>query len=198
MRNLKKEGEIAELGNLVLRKLATPVEDVSSTRVKKIIKLMEKILMKSNGVGLAAPQISESVCIMIIASRPSRRYPSAPKMDPVVMINPAFESLSSEMKKDWEGCLSIPEIRALVPRYIKIKISYTDQQGKIKELIADDFIARIFQHEFDHLKGLLFLDRVESNKDIISESEFQKIVQAYPKASVRNKIGNWRNIFTRL
>ena len=174
---MKKPVRIAQLGDSVLRLQAKRIENLTSETTVTIIEEMLDILFESNGVGLAAPQISESVCIVVIASRPSQRYPNAPEMEPVVMLNPCFEVLSQAMKKDWEGCLSIPGIRALVPRFEKIKITYLDRQGKQQELIADDFIARIFQHEYDHLEGLVYLDRVENNRDIISESEFQKLME---------------------
>jgi peptide deformylase len=174
---MKKPVRIAQLGDSVLRLQAKRIEDVDSGAIVTIIEEMLDILFESNGVGLAAPQISESVCIVIVASRPSQRYPKAPEMEPVVMLNPRFEVLSQTMKKDWEGCLSIPGIRALVPRFEKIKITYLDRQGEQQEWIVDDFIARIFQHEYDHLKGLVYLDRVENNRDIISESEFQKLME---------------------
>ncbi len=177
MKNIQKAGNFAQLGDSVLRLHAKQVKTINSLKIKKVIKTMRNELMTSNGVGLAAPQIFESVRIIIIASRPSKRYPLAPDMEPVVMINPGFEVISAEIKKDWEGCLSIPGIRALVPRYSEIKISFFDEQGAQQELIAEDFVARIFQHEFDHLNGLLYLDRVEDNKDIIAESEFQKIME---------------------
>ncbi len=174
---MKKPVRIAQLGDSILRLQAKKIEDVDSGAIATIIKEMLDILLESNGVGLAAPQISESVCIVIIASRPSQRYPNAPEMEPVVMLNPRFEVLSQAMKKDWEGCLSIPGIRALVPRFGKIKITYLDREGEQQEWIVDDFIARIFQHEYDHLEGLVYLDRVENNRDIISESEFQKLIE---------------------
>jgi peptide deformylase len=82
------------------------------------------------------------------------------------------------MHKDWEGCLSVPGIRALVPRYQTIKIDYQNTLGQPKQLILDDFPARVFQHEFDHLQGLVYLDRVETNRDIVSESEFFKRIAA--------------------
>ncbi len=173
---MKKVCEIAQLGNPVLRQQAVQVEAFDSIGINRIVRNMLHTLSESSGVGLAAPQISESVRIMIIASRPTKRYPLAPEMEPVVMMNPDFEVISEQMKTDWEGCLSIPGIRALVPRYEKIKISYFNQQGVKQELLADSFIARIFQHEYDHLNGLVYLDRVVSNKDIISETEFQKIM----------------------
>lgn len=174
---MKKPVKIAQLGDSVLRQQAKKTQDVDSTSINTIVEKMLDILFESNGVGLAAPQISESVCIVIIASRSSKRYPNAPEMEPVVMFNPAFEALSKTMKKDWEGCLSIPGIRALVPRFEKIKITYLDRQGEQQEWIVDNFIARIFQHEYDHLEGLVYLDRVENNRDIISESEFQKLME---------------------
>ncbi|MCF6251796.1 MAG: peptide deformylase [Methylococcaceae bacterium] len=173
---MKKVCEIAQLGNPVLRQQAVQVEAFDSNGIIRIVRNMLHALSESSGVGLAAPQISELVRIVIIASRPTKRYPLAPEMEPVVMMNPNFEVISELMKTDWEGCLSIPGIRALVPRYEKIKISYYNQQGIKQELVADSFIARIFQHEYDHLNGLVYLDRVVSNKDIVSETEFQKLM----------------------
>lgn len=166
---------IAQLGNPVLRERAKVVEHFNSIAIRRLIKLLLNTLAESNGVGIAAPQISESWQVIVIASKPSKRYPLAPEMLPIVMINPCFEILSEEVAKDWEGCLSIPQIRALVPRYQRIKINYSDTKGKACESILEGFIARIFQHEYDHLNGLVFLDRVEDNQDIIAETEFQKI-----------------------
>lgn len=176
VKNSQKVGGFAQLGNPVLRLQAKYVDDINSAAILHVIKLMRAELLHSNGVGLAAPQLFESVRIIIIASRPSKRYPLAPTMEPIVMINPSYEIVSKSMKKDWEGCLSIPGIRALVPRYEKIEMSYVDEQGSPQILSAEGFIARIFQHEYDHLNGLVYLDRVESNKDIIAESEFQKMM----------------------
>jgi peptide deformylase len=78
------------------------------------------------------------------------------------------------MVKGWEGCLSVPGIRGLVPRYQTIEVKYTDHNGNLQKQELTDFIARIFQHEYDHLEGLVFLDRVENNQDLISEEEYQK------------------------
>lgn len=176
--NKQKYCSFAQLGHPILRMQADRVMDIDSVSTAKVIKTMQDALLNSNGVGLAAPQIFQSVCIIIVASRPSKRYPLAPQMEPVVMINPGFEVISKVINKDWEGCLSIPGIRARVPRYEKIKINYFDEQGISQELLAEGFVARVFQHEYDHLKGLVYLDRVEDNKDIISESEFQKIMES--------------------
>ena len=91
------------------------------------------------------------------------------------MINPSFAPLSDQQEKDWEGCLSIPGIRALVPRYSDIAIRYTDPEGQALGQTLSGFVARVFQHEFDHLDGLVYLDRVVDNRDIVAESEFLKI-----------------------
>ena len=168
--------EIRQLGAPVLRRIAIPVADREAPEVKNVIEALLATLASTQGVGLAAPQIGESVRIIVVASRPTLRYPSAPAMAPTVMINPGFKPLSDETEKGWEGCLSIPGIRALVPRFRKIAVNYDDSQGERHDLVLEDFVARIFQHEFDHLDGIVYLDRVEANRDIISEQEFQKLI----------------------
>lgn len=169
-----KTAEIAQLGANVLRQHAQIVTDVCIPESLHIINTLKITLANTSGVGISAPQISVSKQIIIVASHPTPRYPHAPVMEPTVMINPCFEALTEIREKDWEGCLSIPCLRALVPRYKSIQVHYTDQQGQLVVAKFDGFIARIFQHEFDHLKGLVFLDRVENNRDIISETEYFK------------------------
>ncbi len=164
--------EIAQLGAKVLRLHAEPITDVSSAETQQLIKTLQESLATTEGVGIAAPQISISKQVIIIASRPTLRYPQAPLMEPTVMINPSFTPLSATKEKDWEGCLSIPGIRARVPRYKKIQIKYLDHLGTAIDRVLEDFVARVFQHEFDHLQGKLYLDQLESNEDIYSESEY--------------------------
>lgn len=173
---MKNTITIAQLGEPVLRLSAKEVDFTKDGGLYEIIEKMKSQLKGTNGLGIAAPQVFESIRVVVIASHPSERYPFAPKMQAVVMINPSFTICSTKTTKDWEGCLSIPGIRAMVPRYENIIIKYTDPQGGQQELVADGFIARIFQHEYDHLNGMVYLDRVEDNKDIISESEFQKLM----------------------
>lgn len=166
--------EIAQLGAPVLRQKALPVEYPASPATQSIIAAMFATLASTQGVGLAAPQISEPWRIIIIASRPTPRYPYAPLMEPTVMINPVFQALSNDMVKDWEGCLSVPGLRALVPRYKSITIEYQDQLGRTCSDQLVDFPARVFQHEHDHLEGRVYLDSVENNHDIFAESEYFK------------------------
>lgn len=168
--------EIAQLGAKVLRQIAEAVDDVTALEIGQIIEAMQDTLASTQGVGIAAPQIGASKRIIIVASHPTARYPHAPHMAPTVMINPSFQALSEDKQKDWEGCLSIPGIRARVPRFTQIRIHYTDQQDGLIELTLDGFIARVFQHEFDHLEGRVYLDRVEDSRDIVAESEYLKLI----------------------
>lgn len=167
--------EIIQLGAPVLREISEQVSDIDSPRINKVIQDMLCTLASTQGVGLAAPQIGESLRIVVIASRPTPRYPDAPDMEPTVMINPEVIDCSVEMEKGWEGCLSIPGIRARVPRYLGLSVRYLGIQGSHHILQLENFVARVFQHEFDHLNGKVYLDRVENNREIISEPEYLKL-----------------------
>lgn len=168
--------EIAQLGADVLRKNSEQVQDIFAPEIQALISDLFASLASTNGVGIAAPQISSSWRVIIIASRPSPRYPHAPEMQPTLMINPTFEVLDACQEKDWEGCLSIPGIRARVSRYKRINVTYINAEGRQENQDLEGFVARIFQHEYDHLNGLVYLDRVENNKDIISELEFERLM----------------------
>jgi len=170
-----KNLEIAKLGEQVLRKKAKKVKDILDNNIQTLIKDMGVSLENQSGVGLAAPQVFQSLQIMIIASRPNDRYPDAPFRKPFVLINPKVVKVSKSKEKDWEGCLSIPGIRAMVPRHKKITVKYLNQEGEHKLEKFEGFIARVFQHEYDHLNGLVFIDNVETTKDIISEEMYFKM-----------------------
>ncbi|MEN8221430.1 MAG: peptide deformylase [Pseudomonadota bacterium] len=167
--------QVAQLGNEVLRLKAAEVKKITSPSIQSLIDDMLSTVSDSGGVGIAAPQVYESLQIFIIASRPTPRYPLAPKMEPTAIINPEILGFSEEQDKDWEGCLSIPGIRGLVPRYKSVRAKYLTRDGTIEDQTFSDFLARIFQHEYDHLNGISFLDRLESAKDIITEKEFNKL-----------------------
>lgn len=167
---------IVQLGNSILRQKATEVEDIQDETIQKLIDDLMATVIEVNGVGIAAPQVAQSYRVMIVASRPNPRYPHAPHMEPTAMINPRIIAHSSTMIKDWEGCLSIPGIRGLVPRYEAIEVEYTDRNGKIQRQLLTNFVARIFQHEYDHFDGIVFLDRLESNLDIVTDHEYQKLI----------------------
>lgn len=173
----QKECEIAKLGEKVLRQKAKEVENINSKEILTVIKKMLDCVKRSRGVGLAAPQIFESYQILIISSHPNDRYPNAPLMEDEILINPRIINKSEIIEKDWEGCLSIPGIRALVPRYKTIEVEYTKLDGTKAKVIFEDFVARIFQHEYDHLIGKVYLDRVEDSKEIVSEEVYFKTIK---------------------
>ena len=165
--------KVIQLGNPHLGHRARWVEQSQDKRIQHLIDGLIATAQAANGVGIAAPQAAESDRLFIVASRPNERYPQAPSMEPTAMINPTILAHSDERVKDWEGCLSIPGIRGLVPRYKEIEVEYTDRWGDRKHHLFTDFVARIFQHEYDHLDGLVFLDRVESTQDLMTEQEYQ-------------------------
>jgi len=168
--------QISQLGDPALRQIAQPIDNVHDEWVQALSNNLMTTLVGSNGVGIAAPQVAVPYQLLIVASRPNLRYPNAPTMSPTVMINPRSLSHSQEIIKDWEGCLSVPGIRGLVPRYRAIAIEYTAIDGTMQRQELTDFVARIFQHEFDHLQGLVFLDRIESTQDLVTEQEYLKRV----------------------
>lgn len=163
---------IAQLGHAVLRQRATEVENILADECQQLISQMMLAVSEAGGVGIAAPQIHHSVRIFIMCSKPNERYPDAPLMPPTAIINPEILHCSSDKVKGWEGCLSVPSMRGLVPRHSQITVRYFDQQGNEQQKELTGFIARIFQHELDHLNGLTFIDQLESTKDLISEVEW--------------------------
>ena len=167
---------IIQLGNPILRQKAEFVKQVKSDNIQKLIDDLLTTVSDANGVGIAAPQVAVGYRVFIVASRPNLRYPNAPLMEPTAMINPKIVAHSDETVKDWEGCLSIPGIRGLVPRYQKIEVEYIDRKGNLVNQQLTDFVARIFQHEYDHFEGLVFLDRIESTFDIVTEQEYQNLM----------------------
>jgi peptide deformylase len=170
--------QIAQLGHPVLRQASLTVNSPADPVMQALINDMLATVAEVSGVGIAAPQVYEPLRIFIAASRPTARYPHAPEMKPTAFINPEIISRSDETEKGWEGCLSIPGIRGFVPRHTAIAVRYITRTGAVREEELTGFIARIFQHEYDHINGMVFLDRLESSRDIISEKEYLRIVSS--------------------
>ena len=168
--------EIAQLGAPVIRERAVEIADIHDPQLQALIDDLFATVADENGMGIAAPQVSVSKRIIILSPKPNSRYPYAPTMEPTVMINPEMLWASSEMEKDWEGCLTVPGIRGIVPRHQAVRIRYQTRQGVMVETAYEGFLARVFQHEVDHLDGVVFLDRVESTKDLVTEKEWQRII----------------------
>ncbi|MCF2855861.1 peptide deformylase [Pseudoalteromonas sp. SMS1] len=168
--NNKDTFSIAQLGHPILKEHAQAVTDIQSEACKDLISDMMSTVEKAGGVGIAAPQIYKSVRIFIMCSKPNARYPNAPLMKPTAIINPDIIATSTQVEKGWEGCLSVPSMRGFVPRHTEIEVKYYDYQGQQQHAVFTNFIARVFQHEMDHLNGLTFVDRLESMNDLVSES----------------------------
>ena len=157
-----------------MRERSQFVENIQGDRIQELIDKLISTVQQANGVGIAAPQVAMGDRLFVVASRPNLRYPQAPTMEPTAMINPRIIASSTEIVKDWEGCLSIPGIRGLVPRSRSIEIEYTSRDSKLHRQELTDFVARIFQHEHDHLDGIVFLDKVESTQELMTEDEYQQ------------------------
>ncbi|MDH5358787.1 MAG: peptide deformylase [Gammaproteobacteria bacterium] len=168
--------QVLQLGDPNLRIISLPVTDISSERTHSFITALFRFVTDVHGMGIAAPQVGTAERLFIMSSKPNARYPYAPEMEPTVVINPEILWQSSDIEKDWEGCLSIPGIRALVPRHNIIKVAYTSLSGHQITTEYSGFISRLFQHEFDHLDGVVFLDRVESADDIMMENQWVKMI----------------------
>ena len=166
--------QIAQLGQPVLREVARPIDDPLAPSIQRLIDDMLVTVADANGVGLAAPQVYEPLALFILSSHPNPRYPHAPDLQALAMINPELLWKSDDIEKDWEGCLSIPGLRGLVPRHVRIGIRYLNRLGYVHETELTGFPARVFQHEFDHIQGIVFIDRLESTHDLITEKEYMR------------------------
>ncbi len=147
-------------------------------------------LRDANGVGIAAPQVYESASLFIVASRPNARYPDAPDMEPEVMVNPEIIERSADLVAGWEGCLSIPGLRGLVPRPRRIRVRYQTLDGETLDREFTDFVARVIQHEDDHLHGLVFLDRLASPRDVVTEREYLDRFAGRPTPAVASGLAD--------
>jgi peptide deformylase len=169
--------KIARLGHPVLRQSAVEVDDaeIASPSFSQFIDDMIETMRESDGVGLAAPQVYASKRVAIVEVKgPHPRYPEQGDVPLTVLVNPRIVSQSAELDEDWEGCLSIPDLRGRVPRRRQIQVHALDRDGKPIEINASGFFARVIQHEIDHLDGVMFLERMTDFKSLTHLREFQK------------------------
>ena len=153
---------VAQRGETILSLAAAEVakSELDSEWLNKLAEAMHDTMTERNGVGIAAPQVYVSKRVIIVASRPNLRYPDAPEMDAVVMVNPEILEKSEATVLGEEGCLSVPDERGQVARVETIKVRYFTLQGEQVETVYTGFPARIVQHEVDHLDGILFIQRI--------------------------------------
>ena len=153
---------VAQRGEDILKLKAAPVaeSEFNSDWLLQLASAMHATMLERNGVGIAAPQLYISKQVIIVASRSNPRYPDAPEMDAVVMVNPEILEFSNEVCLGEEGCLSVPDERGQVERAEMVKVKYLTLKGEAVETIFHGFPARIVQHEVDHLNGILFVERI--------------------------------------
>jgi peptide deformylase len=168
--------KIAQMGNPVLRRKAdpVPVKSIKSPMVQRFIDDLVETMREYHGVGLAAPQVHESLQITVIEAQENPRYPQVPNIPLTVLINPTVEPLNQDMEQDWEGCLSIPDIRGKVTRHREVRVRAYDREGNPLDFSAKDFFARVIQHEHDHLQGILFLDRMPKLDTLTYLAEYHR------------------------
>ncbi len=152
--------EILKMGDPRLLRLAKSVEDTGDPALQGIIADMYETMRAAQGVGLAAPQIGIDLRLMIFGFEANPRYPSEPPVPATTLINPWLEVLTNEIEEGWEGCLSVPGMRGFVPRAARIGYGGTLEDGTALTREVSGFHARVFQHEFDHLNGVLYPQRI--------------------------------------
>ena len=166
--------KVARLGHPVLRQVAEPLpaDVILSPRVQEFIDDLIETMYEYDGAGLAAPQVHISQQIVAFAVEGNPRYPDAPSIPLTVLVNPKITPVGTSMEEDWEGCLSVPDLRGKVPRHTQVDVEAYDRSGKKLRFSARDFHARVVQHECDHLFGKVFLDRMTSMESLSFVREF--------------------------
>lgn len=169
--------KVARMGHPVLRGKAQPIDrgSIRQAAVQRLIDDMIDTMVEYHGVGLAAPQIHEGLRLFVAAIDPAGRdtaEDSSP--EPLALINPEVTPIGGDIVEDWEGCLSIPDIRGRVPRAREVTVRAFDRRGERLDLRLHDFPARVVQHETDHLDGILFFDRMRSFETLTFMDEYSR------------------------
>ncbi|MFL2434477.1 peptide deformylase [bacterium] len=161
--------KVSRMGHPVLRKRTALIQpdDINTSSMQRLIDDMFDTMNEYIGIGLAAPQVHQELRLFVAGVDDPDST-----MQPVVMMNPEIEVLDDEKEEDWEGCLSIPDIRGRVSRAKNIRVRFLDRHGKLQQLTATGFPARVIQHETDHLNGVLFVDRMTSFESLTFLEEY--------------------------
>lgn len=166
--------QVLRMGNPLLLQVAAPVQQFDSPELHALIADLEDTMLHMNGAGIAAPQIGVSLRVLIFGQKATLqdgaiainpRYPDADAVPYTVLINPTLTPVGSELEDGWEGCLSVPGLRGIVPRYTRLHYTGFDQFGQPIDRMVSGFHARVVQHECDHLDGILYPMRIENLKD---------------------------------
>lgn len=171
--------KIARMGHPALRLRAAPIDDPADPGIQALIADMYETMLDANGAGLAAPQVHvplRLVLFRITAERAAREGDEAGEQELTVLLNPVIEPLAADQDERWEGCLSVPGLRGLVPRYTRIRYHGLTPDGQRVERLAEGFQARVVQHECDHLDGILYPQRMTDLSKLVFESEWRHIL----------------------
>ena len=151
---------VLRMGDPVLLQRAAPVKQFDTPELHALIRDMEDTMEAMNGAGIAAPQIGVSLRVVIFGVGANPRYPDAEEVPYTVLVNPELTPLDEEMEEGWEGCLSVPGMRGVIPRYSRLRYTGFDQYGNPIDRTVSGFHARVVQHECDHLDGILYPMRI--------------------------------------
>ena len=152
--------EILRMGDPRLLRVARPVEEFSTPALRSLIEDLLQTMEAAHGAGLAAPQIGVDLAVVVFGFTRNERYPQAPPVPQTVLINPVITPLGEAEEEGWEGCLSVPGLRGMVPRYTSSRYTGVDEHGQPIDRLAEGFHARVVQHECDHLIGRLYPTRM--------------------------------------
>jgi peptide deformylase len=184
---------IAQIGEPVLRQVAREVEahEIETPEFQRFVDDLIATMRHARGAGLAANQVFEpiSVCVLEVSDNP--RYPYKPKIPLTILVNPKLEPLSQEMFGNYEGCLSVPNLRGVVPRHAELRVRALDRHGQPLDFEARGITAGTFQHEVDHLRGKLFVDRVEDPTTLCTWDAFGRYHEAGFRERVAQVVARW-------
>ncbi len=168
--------KVARLGHPILRKIAEPVspEAIPSPEIQGLIDDMLETMAEYDGAGLAAPQVHVSRRVVIYGVEANPRYPDAEAVPLTILVNPKITPLTQDEEEDWEGCLSLPDLRGRVPRHTRVRVEAYGRDGKKLRFETTGFHARVVQHECDHLDGKVYLDRMRSMETLSFLPEFER------------------------
>ncbi len=170
--------KVSRLGHPVLRAVARLVapERITTPEFQNLLDDMVDTMREYNGVGLAAPQIHLPLRVAVLEVEHHPRHPEIAPVPLTFLVNPELAPLERDTLEDWEGCLSIPELRGIVPRYRRLRVTALGRRGEALDFVASDFHARVIQHEHDHLNGEVYLDRMPNLRSLAFLAEWQRFV----------------------
>jgi peptide deformylase len=157
---------VLRMGHPVLTQVAPPVDRFGTAELRELVRDMDDTMRALNGAGIAAPQVGVSLRVVIFEVTSNPRYPQAEVVPYTVLVNPALEPIGTEQEEGWEGCLSVPGLRGLVPRYRRLRYSGYDLDGRPIDRTVSNFHARVVQHEVDHLDGILYPMRISDLRNL--------------------------------